>query len=264
VDRWLKLRIATTDSHMSIGAPWEIMRLKNIIPDHPRDVEVYTKGGGAYGYTSHLGVVDDYGIGIAILTAGPGASLNVLMDTVYSILLPAIDAEARSQATVYTGTFSSSKTSTSAATTLVITSDDLPGLCITNLTRNGTDILQSIPLIWNMTVPTVGTLSLPHGFRIFPAGISTPGSSKTSSTPDLVREDWRINFDIVRADPSDSPPSELPGRGAFDGFCGSWQTADWIYYGEQALDRIVFVRDARTGDVVGTEVPFLKAIMERE
>ena len=277
VDRWLKPRTVTTDSHMSIGAPWEILRLKNIIPGHPRDVDVYSKGGGAYGYTSHLGVVDDYGVGITILTSGPGASLNVLMDAVYSTILPAFDAEAKSQATQYTGTYSSiSKDQASPASApaeLTITADDFPGLRIASLTRNGTDILQSIQEIWNMTIPTIGTLSLPHGFRIFPAGITSSSSSthktETYSTSDsptnnLTHEDWRINFDITRADPSHSPPSDLPGRGTFDGFCGSWQTADWIYYGGEAIDRVVFVRDERTGHVVGAEVPFLRAVMGRE
>jgi hypothetical protein len=274
VDRWLKPRTVTTDSHMSIGAPWEIIRLKNIIPGHPRDVDVYSKGGGAYGYTSHLGVVDDYGIGITILTSGPGASLNVLMDAVYSTILPAVDAEARSQARQYTGTYSSTSknhvSSASAPTKLTIAADDFPGLRIAGLTRNGTDILQSIQEIWNMTIPTVGTLSLPHGFRILPAGSSSsagkPEAYSTSDSPSndtLVHEDWRINFDMTRADTSNSPPSDLPGRGTFDGFCGSWQTADWIYYGGEAIDRVVFVRDGRTGRVVGAEVPFLRAVMGR-
>jgi hypothetical protein len=257
---------------MSTGAPWEIFRLKNVISDH--DADVYSKGGGAYGYTSHVAVVPDYGIGISILTAGPGVSLNVLMDAVYYTILPAVDAAAISQAKQYTGTYSSSSKDQSTFTTtpikLIIVQDDFPGLRIAALTRNGTDILRSIQGIWNMTIPTVGKLSLPHGFRIFPAaGISEPISANNTipksytTETNLVREDWRINFDIDRADPSNSPPSELPGRGTFDGFCGSWQTADWIYYGGQAIDRVVFVKDRNTGKVVEAEVPFLRAVVEK-
>lgn len=267
VDRWLKPRTVTTDPYMSIGAPWEIMRLKNVIPDHPRDVEVYTKGGGAYGYMSHLGVVDDYGIGFTLLVAGPNVALNVLVDAVYATILPAVEAEARSQAKTYTGKYSTTKHSqhpSTAGTKLDIAQDDSPGLRITSLTRDGADILESIKLIWNMTIPQVGNLEFPNGFRVFPAGISQAAEKNKSGNPNLVYEDWRINFDISRADQTGSPPSDLPGQGTFEGFCGSWQTADWIYYGSQAIDRIVFVRDKRTGKVVGAEVPFLRAVMGRD
>jgi hypothetical protein len=88
---------------------------KNVIPGYPRDVDVYNKGNGAYGYTSHLGVVDDYGIGISILPAGPGVSLNGLMDAAYTTNLPAIDAGAKSQALRYTGLYSNTENPNSSA-----------------------------------------------------------------------------------------------------------------------------------------------------
>ena len=38
-----------------------------------------------------------------------------------------------------------------------------------------------------------------------------------------------------------------------------WQTADWLYYGGEAVDRLVFVKDAATGEVLSVDVPFLRA-----
>lgn len=58
---------------------------------------------------------NDYGIGISILPAGPGVSLNGLMDAAYTTNLPAIDAGAKSQALRYTGLYSNTENPNSSA-----------------------------------------------------------------------------------------------------------------------------------------------------
>ncbi|KAK9416973.1 hypothetical protein SUNI508_09212 [Seiridium unicorne] len=105
-------------------------------------VDVYAKGGGAYGYQSHIAAIDEYGVAVMVLTAVSPKAVNIIYVTALSTLVPAIDKIARDQAIKYTSTFvgHSAKNNTFNATV----TQDRDTLVLTGLVRDGTHILASV------------------------------------------------------------------------------------------------------------------------
>lgn len=243
-----------------VGRPWEIQRTDNLIPQNPHTVDIYAKGGGANGYVSQISLVDEYGVGFVVLTAGPRESAVawILNEAVITSLIPAIDSEARSQAEIYTGNFSlalsrnltTSESEDVEPVELVLSMDEGTGLKIDTLARNGSDILKGIGKLWDEMLPMIGILN--PEFRIYPTGIENP----VEGDGNVVLEDWRINLDTIPSD--NSAMSDLPGQGKLSNVCASWQTEAWIYYGGEALDRIVFKVDRDARKVIGVDIPFLR------
>ncbi|KAJ5818223.1 hypothetical protein N7474_003814 [Penicillium riverlandense] len=263
--QWLKPQSMPSSINNLVGRPWEIQRTDNLVPQNTHTVNIYAKSGGAMGYISQLSLVDQYGVGFVVLTAGPGedATASILNDALIASLIPAIDQEAQTQAREYTGNFSipvSSCTSSnliSCSADLNLSIDRGTGLKIDSLTRNGSDILGGIQKIWGYMIPQVGILN--PDFRIYPTNIET----EMEGAEGVFFEDWRINFDIV---PSDNAAiSDLPGQGILSSkLCSSWQTAAWLYYGGEALDRVVFKVNRTAGEVIGVDIPFLRSgILEK-
>lgn len=242
----------TSSIFNTVGRPWEIERTDDLVPENPHAVDIYAKSGGAMGYVSQLSLVDQYGVGFIVLTAGPPEFPveSILNDAVVSSLIPAIDKETRQQAQMYTGNFTSEQAAQSGAPVkLSLSTDKGTGLKIDSLTRNGSDILSGIEKIWDTMIPQTGILN--PDFRIYPTGIE-------NVTGDVVLEDWRISFDIVP--PDNAAASELPGQGSLSSkLCSSWQTSSWLYYGSQALDRVIFSVDRKAGKVVGVDIPVLRS-----
>jgi hypothetical protein len=255
----------TSSINNLVGRPWEIQRTDNLVPENPHTVNIYAKSGGAMGYISQLSLVDQYGVGFVVLTAGPAedATASILNDALITSLIPAIDQEAQTQAREYTGTFSvpvsscTSSTPSSCSPELNLSIDKGTGVKIDSLTRNGSDILGGIQKIWEYMIPQVGILS--PDFRVYPTNIET----EMEGSKGVFLEDWRINLDIV---PSDNAAiSDLPGQGILSSkLCTSWQTAAWLYYGGEALDRVVFKVNRTAGEVIGVDIPFLRSgILEK-
>lgn len=244
-----------------VGRPWEIQRTNNLVPENPHTVDIYAKGGGASGYVSQMSLVDEYGIGFVVLTAGPRDSspAPILNEAVIASLVPAIDKEARKQAQIYAGDFSvgsfqnstNMKRKGNIPVSLSLSIDEGTGLKINSLTRNGSDILDGLGKIWDSLLPMIGILN--PDFRLYPTGIEKPVEGEDN----VVLEDWRINFDTIPAD--NAAMSDLPGQGKLSNVCASWQTEAWIYYGGEALDRVVFKVDRGAGKVIGVDIPFLRS-----
>lgn len=258
--QWLKPQSATSSVRNLVGRPWEIQRTENLVPENPHTVDIYAKSGGASGYIAQLSVVDQYGVGFVILTAGPreDATAWILNDAVISSLIPAIDREAREQARQYTGHFSTPSNSPGAMSDkrstveLSLSIDGGTGVKIDSLTRNGTDILVGIKKLWGEMIPQTGILNT--DFRIYPTDVV----HGVKGEENVVLEDWRINFDIIPSD--NAAMSDLPGQGKLSSdICASWQTAAWLYYGGESLDRVVFKVDREAGQVIGVDVPFLRS-----
>jgi hypothetical protein len=256
-----------------VGAPWEILRTTNLTPAHPHTIDIYGKSGGLVGYMAQIALIDQYGVGIIVLTAGPVDSMNTLYRTITGTIMPAIEQETRDQSTKYTGKWTSTKTNTtqpntSPTTLLNITLDNGPGLKLSSLTHKNTSILASIQTIFEAAYTSTGFGILSPDFRIYPTELEAPISRPeaisllsqaglpSDQDVDLVRQDWRVNIDIVPMD--GSAMSDLPGQQSLNAFCASWQLVDWMRYGGEALDRIVFVVEKNSGMVVGAEVPVLR------
>ncbi|KAK2751411.1 hypothetical protein FQN55_000685 [Onygenales sp. PD_40] len=274
VRKWLKPKSMSSSPSTLIGDPWEIQRTTNLTPDHPHTIDLYAKSGGANGYVSQLSIVDQYGVGFVTLAAGPPGSVSILNDALIGGLMPAIEQETRDQAQKYLGNFTSgaktssdsSKNQADAPITLSLSMDEKSGLKLDALTRNGSSITDGITGIFSQILPMMGILST--DFRLYPSEyeVPVPRSDKDMYTnlpydseysKNLIREHWRINFDIVPQD--NKQMSDLPGQGALVDLCSSWQTTDWLTYGGEGMDKIVFVLEEGSREVVGVEVPFLRS-----
>ena len=240
------------------GSPWEIFRPPPSLlfpPSSPlsHPVTITGKDGVAYGYRARISLLDNYGLGLVLLTAGDQTALPLLFGAVLSTLVPAIDATAREQAEAdYTGSY----TSTSNVTVKATVSLTGPTLTLTTLSRNGSDILAALASIFTYSLAPLlpGEMSRTTGvYNIYPAEVyrsrTLPGGRK------VVEEDWRFQWGLEEGV---GVESDLPGRGISLGECKSWKLVDWLYYGGEAVDRVVFVRDGETGEVVGIEVPVLR------
>ncbi|KAI0812997.1 beta-lactamase/transpeptidase-like protein [Xylaria sp. FL0064] len=269
---WLKPTSSTGSLYSLVGTPWEIYRTQDLTPEHPHTVDIYAKGGAAYGYQAQMGVIDEYGVAVVVFTAGSPLAVSPIYDAVLSVLVSAIDELAREQAVDrgYTGTFVNGAISTASADSIpkeelrdnsshasfnVTIIQDSDSLVLNTVQRNGIDILSSLHEIWSATIG--GFLAVtPTTARIFPINIRKEG---VLSLPDgaqkrVIREDWRVEWDFAP-----SGDTELPGVGLSAGNCLAWTLTDWMYYGSEPIDRIVFLLDDETRDVVGLEIPYLRS-----
>lgn len=260
--QWLKPQSMTSSINNLVGRPWEIQRTENLIPDNPHTVDIYAKSGGAMGYVSQLSLVDQYGVGFVVLTAGPreDATASILNEALIASMMPAIDEATRQQAQIYTGNFSipllsiagDDQKSSNSSVKLSLSIDHATGVKIDSLTRSGSDILAGIQKLWDYMIPQTGILN--SDFRIYPTGID----NSVEGEDNVFLEDWRINFDIVPS--NNAVMSDLPGQGKLSSkVCSSWQTAAWLYYGGEALDRVVFKVNRTAGQVIGVDIPFLRS-----
>ncbi|KAF6825860.1 beta-lactamase family protein [Colletotrichum musicola] len=249
--QWLKPQSFSGSPYSLVGLPWEIYRPPNLVPKHPHTVTIYAKSGGAYGYRSQLAILDEYGIAIVVLSAGDMTAVPYIYDAVLATFIPAVDAVARQQAENLTGTFTSRPASEDTGPCLNVTiTQDADSLVFSSLSRNGSDILPALAQIWNLTVGSQLTPISPI-FRIFPTEDTVQAS--LDGVP-VVRESWRLWLSPVYGNGSD-----LPGKGLGSHDCISWTLNDWIHYGTEPVDRLVFVRDSGTMEFLGVELPFLRS-----
>ncbi|GKT50139.1 beta-lactamase-like protein ARB_00930 [Colletotrichum spaethianum] len=248
--QWLKPHTFVGSAYSFVGLPWEIFRPPNLIPEHPHSVTVYAKSGGAYGYRSQLAVIDEYGIAIVLLTAGDMTAVPYIYGSMLATLLPAVDTIARDQAAELTGTFVNNPSYSNDSCINVTIVQDKDSLLFSSLYRDGMDILTALMEIWTVTVGSQLT-PIDSQFRIFPTEDIT---RTTLDKRDVTREAWRIWFVPIYGNASD-----LPGSGLGSKDCMSWTLNDWIYYGSEPVDRLTFVRDAVTKEMLGVEFPFIRS-----
>ena len=142
-ERWLR-PISFQGSYTgAVRAPWEITRWQT----PQRVYDIYAKDGGVALFASLFVVVPNLGIGIGILeidNATQPKELNAvkyaLVDLALTHLLPIIEDIARQQAGVrFSGTYKGEGNSS-----VIFTTDNQPGLRMTQWTGNGTDILAEL------------------------------------------------------------------------------------------------------------------------
>lgn len=294
IREWLKPTSSTGSLHSLVGTPWEIFRTQDLIPKHPEHViDIYAKGGSAFGYQSQIAVVDEYGLGIVVLTAGSALAAPLLYDALLATVVPALDEIAREQVVErgFVGVFgdaasfspelpSYSGNEVKKSDFLVMRRDGEEGavagfnvtiaqdegsLYLAGLEREGKDIMAAYKDIWGVTMGTFVNFK-PVKARIFPVEIrqeveeevvvSMPegGEKKKQRKRKVIREDWRVEWEVETI-----THTGLPGAVISEKNCLAWMLTDWIYYGSEPLDRIVFLVDAEKGDVVGLEIPYLRS-----
>ncbi|KAL2868694.1 serine hydrolase domain-containing protein [Aspergillus lucknowensis] len=281
VRKWLKPRSTTSSLNTLVGRPWEILRTTDLLPPkHEHTVDIYGKSGGAMGYMAQIAVVDQYGVGVAVLTAGPVDSMDIIYRAVLGTFFPAIEEEARFQARGHAGTWTSKPANrTHGDEKIKLTlklEDDNTGLKLSSYTRGNSSMIEAIQTYWYAEYLPLGFGILPDELRVYPtdleipipaseayallAGSHHPGHRQRSDGEhedvQLVRQEWRISLDIVPL--GGAQMSDLPGQHVATNYCGSWQTVDWMTYGGISLDKLVFIVDKNTGNVIGVEAPALR------
>lgn len=255
--KWLKPRSSSSSPSSLIGQPWEILRTTDLTPKYPHTIDIYAKNGGAQAYAAQISAVDQYGVGSAVLTAGPYGSLNILNEAVMGTLLPAIEEETREQAQIYLGDYTNSagpSPPSEAPIEFKVRMDGKSGLKLDSLTRNGSNILDAFPIAAGIALQDFGIIY--DDYRLYPSEVETR-SKKESGKGEIIRQDWRIHLDVI---PTDTDlMSDLPAQGALQEWCSSWMITDWLYYGGESLERVVFEIDSETRQVIGVEIPFLRS-----
>ncbi len=90
--QWLKPAAYAGNMASAVGMPWEVRRYANLTGgDHPHPVAVYAKSGAAPLYRSQFALVDEYGLGVVVLTAGPMEALPYIYDAVLAVVVAAAD-----------------------------------------------------------------------------------------------------------------------------------------------------------------------------
>ncbi|KAL2813066.1 beta-lactamase/transpeptidase-like protein [Aspergillus cavernicola] len=271
-NKWLKPTSATGSTTTLIGLPWEIHRTTHLLTP-PQTVDLYTKSGGAVGYAAQIALIPSHNLGVIVLTASPVGSKDLLYQSITQTFLSAVEAEAREQAAAkYTGVWVSAdavNTSTDSRCVMSVAMDSGSGLRLTSLTRGNASVLDGIQSVWDMAYASIGFGILAPEVRIYPSGIEEPVSEfearhifgRITQDEDLVRQDWRINFDIAPLD--GVAMSELPGQAGWSEspLCLNWQAVDWMQYGGEPVDRVVFVVGRESGRVYAIEVPVLREVL---
>jgi hypothetical protein len=253
---WLKPSSFAGSTTSFVGMPWEIYRTSSLTPKHPHPVTLYSKDGGAMGYRSSMLAVDEYGIGAVTLTAGSMSALPLLYGAVVNTFVAAVDEAAWEHAEKnYARTFVSTShgaNSSKVSATFILDEDSL---LISALERDGSDILQGLIDIYNMTM---GQFAAPitAPFRLFPSvemdeSVTLPGCKNST----VIAEKWSVWPTLDGG----ASGSDLPGAGfGNDDGCLTWTVGDWVHYGGEPLDRLLFYKD-EDGEVVGFEAPFLRS-----
>jgi actin-related protein 6 len=243
--------------------PWEITTLSNLTPDHSHPVSLYGKSGGAQSYRSQVTIVPEYGIAIVVLTAGSMHALPSVLDAVIGTVLPVVDAVARAQAREhYARTFSTADRQDSSAhpNYQVVIEQDEDSLILGPVTAT-VECGESKPLndalkqIWTMILGEYTGNAIGPTVRLFPTAIETERLLPGEPTP-VRGEVWRLWPDLQASMPTSG--TGLPHAGLVSGQeCMTWSVGDWVHYGGEPLDRVVFFRD-ENGQVLGMEMPFLR------
>lgn len=247
INGWLKPNAFAGNAYTLTGMPWEILRLSNLTPDHPHAVTVYGKSGGAQNYRSQLSFIDDYGLAIIILTAGPMKAAPILTNAMLSTFVAAADEVSREQAKRYEQRYMSDHEDDVPIEAALEQDED--SLILASLRRNDTDILSSLADIWGFTlgdfVPEVGPK-----IRVFPSQLR---ENATLDGKPVVKEVWHLWPDLKSGLETDLPGNEIEEMN-----CVGWSIQDWVHYGGEPLDRVLLYV-GEDGGVRGFEVPFLRS-----
>lgn len=182
-----------------MGRPWEEYRTSGLTKRYPRTVDVYAKDGGIPGYLSRFVLVEEYRVGTVTLAAGPKGVLDSVTEAAMSLFVEAADEEARKQAQVYVGNYSTATMDVGRVEVQMgIDIDDGPGLRVMNLTRNGSDILEAIRILFISNSVLVIDLS-PTVWRIYPTEIQRM-AHVDEYRGDVMLEDWRLGIEQIAFD----------------------------------------------------------------
>ena len=159
--KWMKPITHTASLSYSVGAPWEIARY--VHPSTGKVTDLYTKLGDSGSYGGCLVLIPDYNAGFSILGGSSNIPIrsnviNLVLDYVTEIILPALEAEAAAEAARnFVGTYVS--TDPNLNSSVAVSLNEPSGLSVSRWISNGTDVLAS-PLFKGTKVRLL--LSIPN------------------------------------------------------------------------------------------------------
>lgn len=243
--------------------PWGARRIK--LEDTYRYTTAFNKAGNIGDYSALLAILPDFDIGISVLLAGdlPGnagfglAGMSITMknyiaknegntylktDIIGDSLLLPIEEAARSEAgAIYSGHYVSPDDKLNSSMT--ITTDELPGLSISQWFSNGTDFAWIATVLQNQYKPVTPRI------RLYPSGLEGPSEDGGK----------RVAFKAMFED-ADAPRND--GK-MFSTECGSWVSIESVIYGSAAMDELIFNLDP-SGKVVSVTSPSLRITLNKE
>ena len=203
---------------------------------------LFGKGGGAQLYSSQMYVVEEYGVGLLMLSAGNTAASTYLYSALIAAFLPAVDEASRVYAKEqYARTFACNGVNATFAL-------DNDSLVIKGIERDGKDVYKGLSAIWGVTMGQY-TSSFGKTIRLFPQDLD---ANSTLDGRTVVKEVWRLWPEFGAESKSDMPGAKLSYED-----CLTWSLGDWVHYGGEPLDRVVFYK--QHDKVVGFEMPFLRS-----
>lgn len=206
--RWMKPQAHTAGLHFSVGAPWEIWRTEV----HGRVIDIYTKGGDIGMYSSFLYLIPEYGIAVSVLSGGKSSGLiSASIEETAAKLLPVLDGIAKKEACdKYCGHYTNGNSS------LVVKTDDQPGLLVSEWKSRGADVLVGIGLFAGQTSGAKF-----RSVRLYPKNTGTFRAVMELELPGASKKQ-------IFAEPSSLP----------------WSLVDIVTYGGIAID--LFELDGKT------------------
>ncbi|CAO2652137.1 Nn.00g004200.m01.CDS01 [Neocucurbitaria sp. VM-36] len=230
-NRWLKPITHTSNRANSVGRPWEIYSLT--VNGASPVIPVYQVRGNVGLYSSHVGLVPDYGVGFVVLGADSEKvpDLNAYADLISVALIPALEENAIVQASqVFAGTYSAKKEgklNEKVSLSIAQATDSSPGMALVSFTSGSQDIRAAYARL--LDIEPVN-LSL----RIYPTDLV-----------EASEQGIRMGFRAIAQDMSELTDAGTPT-------CDTWRNVDRLQLKGAALDKFVF--DLREDEVVGVEM----------
>ncbi|KAJ4375975.1 hypothetical protein N0V83_001255 [Neocucurbitaria cava] len=240
-NRWLKPVTYTSNRVNSVGRPWEIYSL-TVNGDSPV-IPVYQVRGNIGFYSSHVGLVPDYGVGFVVLSADSekNPDLNAYADLISVALIPALEENAIVQASqVFSGTYRAKvedKLNETVSISIAQATDSSPGMALANFTSGSQDIRAAYARLLD-----IEPLNL--SLRLYPT--------------DLVEETEqgvKMAFRAVAQDMCELADAGTPT-------CDTWRYVDRLQFNGAALDEFVF--ELKEDEVLGVEINALGLQLTKE
>lgn len=249
--RWLKPVIQTGYTGAAVGAPWEIEYLES--PNN-RMVQYYTKQGDVNTYHTAMVLSPEHQVGWIVLVAGtldsPASAIRTqLMDAFRSIFMPAVEDQAKSEASAsFSGTYVDTETNSSAIIT--VGENGHPGLGVQTLVSHG------IPFIGPGVAPdhpAPALLGIGNHTRLHPSNLKTIRKTADGSGTYESRLGFRAVFQLMTETGTLQDPCLF-----------MWATIAGYREGQQAIDDWVFEKgEDEVADVLNIRMLRLKLKKQR-
>lgn len=248
--RWMKPTTLTSSHAAAVGAPWEIFSFPHEAED--RTIDLYTKSGDEGVYSSMIALSPDHDVGFTILVAGKNPTYVPLMfsDVVAAAIIPALEQAGKEEANKR---FSGTYTSATMNSSMVIVTDDGPGLKVERWISNSTDMFDALAKAQNEGQHLSSSPSN-MSIRLYPTGLYD------------MRRSISFRAIIQTLSPSSSSSSEGKGTttgGPFMQSCMTWAEVDSLVYGSVGVDEFVFELDER-GDASSVSPRALRVSLQRQ